>query len=423
MKQKTKRVTMTVDYMENADPRFVSIVNHGANQTPFAVIKHAKGATHMPKKLQKSSIKRKVKLIKSVPKVTGVRKIVFDKAIFKTEESVRKYLEQNNWEDDYTITAAEKSFEVSGEGVADSDFSNIKEVPMTKGVTGFIGEVKEEKGEDDNSTAAEGESNDDTGAATGENEDNKDDAKADEGAAKETVTENAEANPEQKSDEKVTKYDYWNAYFSDEQSLTGILKDGMEDDLPPGFEAVMGAISKAAANVLGDESKTDDEKKSYMENIGAEFADVIMKISKTFNEIVADAKASKSEKAYVETQKSFISKHTDKKAAEPADSKIVAKKEDSSLDEIKSLLANVCKSVDTVVQEVGNVKTQVTESLTVAKEAKEQVDSLQNKAPAKKAVNIDAVDDKADPAEKAEKAEESKDKEFAKKLARNLIGL
>ena len=139
LKKKPKKVEQLVGLMRDPDPVFVSIVDHGANQTPFAVVKRDKqGATMIVNRRKGDAPVREQK---GAAKNIAVRKLVFDTDVYPTTEAVAKYLTDNDWSG-YAITKKGAFFEAAAKDTKDSAFQSLREIDVVDGITALVGELK-----------------------------------------------------------------------------------------------------------------------------------------------------------------------------------------------------------------------------------------------------------------------------------------
>lgn len=229
MKQMPKTVTRQVKVLRNPNPTFVSLVEHGAIQESFKVLKRAN-----PKGQDMAIQKRDtVKKETAATPQPGVRKIVFHNSGYENEEAVRKFLDGNNYTD-YVVKAVGDTFVAEAKDVADEQFvdGTIKTVKMVDdgSVIGYVGKLAEQ-------------------------------------------TEKAEKQ-EEAQPEKAVKMDYWNMYDSNESSVSGVIKDGMSDGVPPGFNEIISATAIAIGNTL---KQAGSGRSKTISSIGGEFATMVNK--------------------------------------------------------------------------------------------------------------------------------------------------
>ena len=242
MDRKPKKVKKVVSIMTNPTPEFVSIVGRPANQTPFTAIRMD------PRALQDAAQTREERELaqRSGAVEVGINKIVFDKNVFRSEETVRSYLDGKGFSD-YAVNDLGHSYEVPGADKSDFEGEDVQQVAGNKGVTMYVGKVKQE-------------------------------VKAAKSAAVSTV------NPGSTSPEAslVKKYDAWLASWSDGKTLAEVLAEGMWDGLPPGFDDVTYAFMTALRNALVQKDE------NAARQLGVEYMDVVLKLVTLFKSITPE---------------------------------------------------------------------------------------------------------------------------------------
>jgi hypothetical protein len=213
MKQVPTRKIKVAAALTDPHPLFVSLVDHGANQIPFNVVKAAgiaqteeRGNAGTPPTQSEDDM----------PQNVDLRKIQFDQAVFGTEEAVRAYL-----------TSAGIEAEVKSEDGAyvvdtgDLDGVELVEIEAEKGVTYFVHKSAEE--------AADGE------------------------APEEETTKGAKTHSFLGDGltmaDVVQKYDSYFASFSGGKNITEVLRMGA-DGLPIGIFELNDAMYTALRNNL-----------------------------------------------------------------------------------------------------------------------------------------------------------------------------
>jgi hypothetical protein len=183
MKQKPRVTEKKVKVLTNPDIRFMSFVDHGANQTPFAVVKRAttQGATE-PQGETDMAIKRKETTAKGAAdqKNVAVRSLTFSGTTFKTEADVTAWLDNHGWEG-YSVTKGELDFVAAGADVSDEQFADLRGIDVAAGITAKVG--KRVDGSEDTvakevETTEKTEESDDTVAKTDEPATKADDVQA-----------------------------------------------------------------------------------------------------------------------------------------------------------------------------------------------------------------------------------------------------
>lgn len=133
-RQPTRRKTI-VNVLADADPRYVSLVDHGANQRPFHSVKR----DHQPKETE------------GMPKQPAfkIHRVVFDPAHFATEDAVKSFLTGKGYTD-FTVAKTDKGeFFVEDSPADDFVEGGLRNVPHSsvKGVTYIAGDAKDVEGD------------------------------------------------------------------------------------------------------------------------------------------------------------------------------------------------------------------------------------------------------------------------------------
>lgn len=139
MEQKRKRVKRVSRVLTDAEPRFVSIVDHAANLTPFKDIKMEEGIT-MEKETEENANVCKKEL--NFTDGCVVKEFVFGKS-FKSEEDVKAYMDANNW-NGYTITKVEGGFIASGD-YGDTKLTDEKVIPLSDDISVCVAKAEEKE--------------------------------------------------------------------------------------------------------------------------------------------------------------------------------------------------------------------------------------------------------------------------------------
>lgn len=338
----------------------------------------------------------------------GVRKIVLHSSSYEDEASVKKYLDDNGYAD-FTITKSDNVFIAQGEGVTDDHFekNSVKSVKMAEDgtVTGFVGKV----------------------------------AKS---------VEKAEKAEEDKS-ERTIKMDYWNMYDSSDQHVTGVIKDGMSDGVPPGAQEIMTATAIAIGNAL---KEAGSSRKGAITTIGGELSTLINATADMYDKVIDKAaKQTENTKKFIETFRADIDVLVAKAKAETTEKKeevkVAAKKEDEkpAVEEPKKeeavqapaqvdaqvLAALVGKAIADAVQpltdqlgqlgkKVDNVQTVAEDARNKSAKAADDVALVASQAPTKKSVGEQGNHSKSD--EDRQKSVELSRKEGVNRFA-NALGM
>lgn len=178
MKRAKTKVKTIVNVLDNPDPRFVSVVDHGANQRSFHTVKRDRNPQEA-----------------SMPD-TAIHKLVFAVEHFADEAAVEKFLKSKNYSD-YTITKNGDTFEVIDTAKEDFGDAELRTVPhhSVKGLTYIAGEIAT-KSDDDGAEGDDAKKADDA-AAKGEG--------TDEGAGDDAKKEDATDDDAAKGDEAGSK--------------------------------------------------------------------------------------------------------------------------------------------------------------------------------------------------------------------------
>ncbi len=456
MRGKIKSTRKEVSKLHGANATFVSLVDAGANETPFTIVKSKDGASAMSikkrgkttaKKSHKRTVSPKGKSAKAVETVeeTRVASMVFASAQFETEADVQAYIDDAEW-DASEITIAKNDdgdWEARADGLTDDDFDKIAEVNLDEeGVSAFVGkrsvevdaedaseEDDDDDGEEENLDKSEDDADEDEEDDAEEDEDDAEDE--DEPVAKSAPKAKAKAkkaaNPQVKlskraqflkkrSEERVTekKFDQWGAYFSKGNTIGKALKDGMAwDGVPPGYYDVQAAFNSAVANIVSDEDMGAG-KQDALNKAASEYAEIIGGLDTFFD-------------AYVESDTETVAKSFEDDDAREALSKWAEGFGDFVAGETEEPKA-VAKSA--VVNNTGFDDDKVTQLFKEALEpvaasvaaVTEQVEAIATRSPTKKAV--DAEDGTA-ASPRALKKREKLDKEAderAKQFAKSTFG-
>lgn len=276
MRVRPKTVTKLIKIMKDPDPRYVSFVDHGANQTPFKVVKRQAPVVKQPAAKQTFAQQENVDMAKTETAVDEteavIRSITFKKTDFPTISKVEKWLDDGGYEG-FVITEKGDSYEVAGEGVSDEMFSNVRVVNMDTGIVAKMGMLVEDTGDTKSS--------------------------ADKGAKAANVRPAPQAKTK-KADpvaavvkDAVKKWDWWASYSANDFDLNGIVKAAMEDGIPPGMTQVVDAMTTATSNVLKAEELDAGSKQQALKTIGDQFGGLVFNMWQVFQEVTSE-KAAKS---------------------------------------------------------------------------------------------------------------------------------
>jgi len=135
-------VKKVVTLLSNAQPTFVSLVAHGANQTPFKSVKVADLSEIQPTQKTDMTKPASTPVVKgaetSLPQGTDINKIVFSGAQFTSPESVTSYLTGKGYAN-FNIEQLDGSFVVKA--IDETAFESLTPVVAQEGVTFFVGKL------------------------------------------------------------------------------------------------------------------------------------------------------------------------------------------------------------------------------------------------------------------------------------------
>jgi hypothetical protein len=451
MKGKVKRTIKEASKLHGATAGFVSLVDAGANETPFTLIKSKNGGRSMAIKKRKAVAKSHKAVNPSRKKaadtktVTEMAKMVFDGDVFEDEDAVRAHIEAAEWDVSEGIVVtktAEGDFEARIDGMSDDDYSKLGKVDSDdEGVTYFVGErtveVKSEDDPDDEDEDEDDEDGDDDAEVTtksGPEEDDEDEddesdegdisseekggkkkpySKADDGTDNEPkkLSKRAEflaKRREQRASAK--KFNAWDTMFSTGNTIAKALKDGMEwDGIPPGVAEVQLALSTTVGNILKDEG-LGDGKQDALNKAASDFAEIVGGLDTFFSSYI-DADPEAVEKAFEDPKsREALAKWADDFAdfVEEAAPAPVAKKVAKSVTPAAPDAAIDYKVVAENVADL--VKKAVEPVLAQVSEVSEAVEALATRHPTKKAASPEdggsAARETSSKADKAKEGEE-----------------
>ena len=227
MKHTPQRRMKVAHLLTEPKASFVSLVDHGANQVPFSVVKMAgmqskstgeegQAGTPIFNGLEVEAMAGKGDVV--------IQKITFDQSVFTDEEAVKAYLKKAGIEAD--IADEGGLFVVKSE--TDADAESVQ-VDAEDGVTYSLVKQTEDEAED---TAKS--------------------ADTDEGTQEETMdVAKSFLNADMTSEETVQRYDAWWASYSEAKDITDVLRAGA-DGLPIGIYELNDAFYTAFRNSLSD---------------------------------------------------------------------------------------------------------------------------------------------------------------------------
>jgi hypothetical protein len=460
MQPGVKEVEKLVKLLTNTEPKWVSVVDHGANQTPFSSLKRdGSGDEDM-------SINKRVSAAKTA-KPTAVRKLTFAKGTFADEGAVKDWLKKNDWSGDIVVTATAEGFEAAEKGVTDDAFEGIRAVKMETGVQGFVGNVKVAKNDtaattttdpvvEDPAEEAEAKAAKAKPAATSDDENG---TNQDAGTGGEEGPATTAASAKSESGKVTTrKISWWGMYDSAEETVIDVVSDGLNNDpLPPGFDDVTQATCYAMAHAIS----SGKDVRAKLVSIGNEFGGIIASLFELFSGLDTDDVQKSVKSAKADPAKMLVAKAAFNemvyslvatKGCKDPETKDMDRGDEEAengdrqgdtaakADATAEALANVCKSMDSIVQALGTmssaigtidkkvdgVSLKVEDATTTAIKANEtaskaaaEAKAIGERAPSRKSEGTDGV-------EEASKSEDEKTKEIkaAKTMnLRHLIGL
>jgi phage host-nuclease inhibitor protein Gam len=252
MKRKITNVSRVAHQLTDPKPEYVSLVGHGANQTPFRAVKadvaDFRGMDLQEEKMTKSKSKTKPvkeqKTDAAFPKAAEVQKVVFNSAQFVDEDAVTQYLEAKGYAE-FTVTKTDTGFEVIAKEA--EAFTEVKEIVHDDGVVFHVGKL------------AEGE----TGLETVE-----------EAATQKSDTPLFKTQKGETSAEIVKRYcDYYDCYKPPEgKTVADVLSEQYADGTFPAMYELNTAFWSALYNLVKD---GENEK---IKALCAEFGDMIVAI-------------------------------------------------------------------------------------------------------------------------------------------------
>lgn len=444
MRAKVKTARRKASKLHGATAGYVSLVDRGANETPFREIKSATkgvGAMGIRKRTTVAASHKKLangkKAAQPQATKTVMAKMVFDQDHFEDEASVLEWIEKAEWDaEGVTITDdGDGSFVARPADTTDESFTRLAKVDAeTEGVTAYVGEMLV-KAEDDEEDDTDEDDEDDADDADDDGDDGEeDDDEADEeakgyGGKKKKPMDKDKAKEESKSSGKspantdantpapvskraefiakakstVAKFSGWDAFYSKKSTLVDALKAGMEwDATPPGFYDVQAAFNGVVQSILGDETEGLN-KAEALSKAAADYADLLTGMDSFFDgylnagsDTVTKAMGDKADKIakWAEGYAQFIAGESD--APTPTKkAESIKKGEDAAPLAIdhKSIAELVAKAVEPLAAKVEDVAGTVTK-LADRRQTRKAVDVTdtgtgQQPAPVKKAESDD----------------------------------
>jgi hypothetical protein len=409
MRPKVKSAHVKAGKLHGATAQFVSIVDRGANETPFTLIKTAKGASAMGIK-QRGNTKKSHKTVQTgkkssaeAPKmITEMASMSFDLDIFTTKKSVLAKIEEMEWDAEnivVTKNADDGVWEARVKGVSDEDYERLEKVETDEdGVEASVG--SREAGDDEDIEDAQNillsEDDDDDDDDADDDDDDDDDDTVEKGYKKPVkktavkpvpavvLSKRAAFVNARKGVEKIAKFDSWDAHFSKGNTLAKTLTDGMiYDGLPPGYYEVQAAFGAATSNIVSDDG-LGAGKQEALNKAAMDFAEIIGGLDTFFDGFV-DADEASVKKVFPDEEARDIlvkwaGEYGDVLAGKAVET--ISKSDGAAIDynQIGETVANlIAKAMEPLATEVKSVSDNVT--------------ALSSRRPSKKALDPDGLGD------------------------------
>lgn len=372
IRQTGRKKVKTVRVITDADPRRVSLVEHGANQTPWREVKMAAGTKAAKAIKKKENGMPKTKSNKSGAELV---RITFAQSTFKDEASVKSWLTEKGYEQTDVLLEGD-NFVVSSPLFSEAKSEDIRIVEAESGVSYSI--VKVDTLTDDGSDVS----------VKSDTNDNADDAGADE--VDDEPVEDADIQSDDEgdvSDEVNTKSDdtrkeltekvnMMRVYYSEKTKMKDVLKDA-NDGMPLGVSDIYSLFTKSLQNAA--EAGDTDAIKS----ISSEFGDMFTQMMDVTNKFIAGATSDED----VSKQVSAATEKAAKAVATAEAGKALA------LDEVNSLKEQVAKAVSTT-QETSTATEALVKSVNeltdTIKSLMERVSELESVEQSRKGADEDA---------------------------------
>lgn len=273
IKQRSKFNKKTVRVLTDPQPVFVSLVRHGANQTPLKVIKNVEeimNINDLPEfkdLVSKESVNLEDLAVMDNYSNVAVEKFLFSVEDYKSEKQVIDYLETKGYVD-YSVNLAEDKnhFVVSSKDSVSFKQDSIKSIKVNDSIDVFLGVIDDAVDSDEghNDTSVEKEQTE-----------------------KKQVDDHCEKSRKRKSDncllnvkgltsyQIMRKYDQHAATYSNGKTLADVMNHGA-DGLPIGFsEIVYALIATIRNNIL-------DGDMDNVRNVTKEFSDLVISLAEAF---------------------------------------------------------------------------------------------------------------------------------------------
>ncbi len=443
-KKKSKRV---VNELYDTEVEFVSLVKHGANQTPFKVVKvldlcKTDNSSKSAELLLMDETKKLLEK-KGADETVDVQSMLFSGSKFPTAKEVTAYLVNKGYSD-FEVATHETGFIVTAR--PEADFEELSQVEAKKGVTIVMGKVKESIAKNEQATkeAVEKDAPAEDTAVVEVPADEKpvEESKTEEVAeAKDELEETAEKTEDaaNKSAAKseyadtAAKYDSFSALFSQGKTIQDVMKDGY-DGFPPAFFEVSDAMVTAMRNALLSNDTT------AVKALVKEYGQIVIKLDAIFSALDSADGVDGFAAKLLDTPKEEASKseetvETDVITEEPAKEEIEApaasteepaqaEKSESAPEALAQLIAaEIAKALAPMVEKLNEVSAKSTEALSVAKseieavkvETEERVSNLENKNMTRKSGS--EIENEVETAKKAFDEKEYRQEIASKRLA------
>lgn len=379
--------TKVIDVLMNPNPLFVSFVDHGANQTPLAVLKSDGDNPHdtMSKRAAATTTSKPsttkddtdntalVALADSgtvtVTKGADIHRIEFSKTVFKADADVSAFLTANGYKDFEIVENGDAGFAI--EGIGAESFEAVQKIELPNGVTFHVGKLK--AGIADSTTRSEdppaeppaGTTTEPDAAAAGDG--------ADAGGAGDGAGDGTAGDTETKGDNRVhlivapnghslsRKFDTWN--MGTGLTLSSVLSQASSDGIPAGYYGVMECFQAAYANVV----RTSNH--SLIPSLTAELGDVLTKMANLF------ATVAKSDAVGAETLLSFTppTPSTVAKSDSPASAGLTQADVDAAVKVATDALIAKLDAMDAKLREDLATKSEVATAVTTVNSVSESV--------------------------------------------------
>jgi len=420
MKKGKKTSKRVVNELYDTEVEFVSLVKHGANQTPFKVVKvldlcktdnSGKSAGLLLMDETKKLLEQK-----GADETVDVQSMLFSGSKFPTAKEVSAYLVNKGYSD-FEVAANDSGFIVTAR--PEADFEELSQVDATKGVTIVMGKVKE-------TIAKSEEAAQEAVVVEVPAEVSVDEAPAEEAKTEEVVEakDELEATAE-KSDatasksayaDIATKYDSFSALFSQGKTIQDVMKDGY-DGFPPAFFEVSDAMVTAMRNALTSNDTT------AVKALVKEYGQIVIKLDAIFSALDTTAgvdgfaaklldtpkeESSKTEETVETEVKTEEVKEEIEAPAATTEEPAKAEKSESTPEGLAQVIAaEIAKALAPMVEKLNEVTAKSTEALSVAKteietvkaETEERVSNLENKNMTRKSGS--EIENEAEAEEKA----------------------